>query len=60
LQRFGPERDRFWTVNRDGRVEGLDPARHLFEKSGFRFAEERSVNQWGREVIEQRFVLERG
>jgi ribosomal protein S18 acetylase RimI-like enzyme len=37
---------------------GLDPARHLFEKFGFRLAEEHSGSQWGREVTEQRFVLE--
>jgi GNAT superfamily N-acetyltransferase len=36
---------------------GLDPARHLYEKFGFRLAEERSGSQWGREVTEQRFVL---
>jgi len=115
LQRFDPERDRFWTVSLEGRVEGslaidgidaggdgahlrwfilsdalrgqglgkrlireavgfcsskayaritlstfagLDPARHLYEKFGFRLAEERRGNQWGREMTEQRFVLD--
>jgi GNAT superfamily N-acetyltransferase len=117
LQRFDAERDGFWTVNLNGRVEGslaidginaategahlrwfilsdavrgkgmgnqlmeeavafckrkaypriylstfagLDPARHLYEKFGFKLAEERSGSQWGREVTEQRFVLELG
>jgi GNAT superfamily N-acetyltransferase len=117
LHRFDAERDGFWTVSLDGRVEGslaidgikadtegahlrwfilseavrgrgmgnrfmqeavafckrkgyariylstfagLDPARHLYEKFGFQLAEERSGSQWGREVTEQRFVLELG
>ncbi len=36
---------------------GLDPARHLYEKNGFRLAEERSGDQWGAVVTEQRFEL---
>jgi GNAT superfamily N-acetyltransferase len=36
---------------------GLDPARHLYEKFGFKLCEEREGNQWGRTVIEQRFEL---
>jgi GNAT superfamily N-acetyltransferase len=36
---------------------GLDPARHLYEKFGFRLFEEREGNQWGRTVTEQRFEL---
>ncbi|MBN2398573.1 MAG: GNAT family N-acetyltransferase [Deltaproteobacteria bacterium] len=35
--------------------EGLDPARHLYEKYGFRLVEERSGTQWGTPVMEQRF-----
>lgn len=35
--------------------QGLDPARHLYEKYGFRLVEERSGTQWGSPVIEQRF-----
>jgi GNAT superfamily N-acetyltransferase len=35
--------------------QGLDPARHLYEKYGFRLVEERSGSQWGSIVIEQRF-----
>jgi GNAT superfamily N-acetyltransferase len=35
--------------------EGLSPARHLYEKLGFRLVEEHSGAQWGRVVKEQRF-----
>ena len=35
---------------------GLDAARHLYEAEGFRSVEERLGNQWGTEVLEQRFV----
>jgi GNAT superfamily N-acetyltransferase len=38
--------------------EGLDAARHVYEKNGFRLAEQRSGTRWGREVNEQRFVLD--
>ena len=36
---------------------GLDPARHLYEKFGFRLCEELEGNQWGRTVAEQKFEL---
>jgi GNAT superfamily N-acetyltransferase len=36
---------------------GLDAARHLYEKFGFRLVQERLGTQWGREVLEQRFEL---
>ncbi len=36
---------------------GLDGARHLYEKWGFRLCEQREGNQWGRTVIEQMFEL---
>ncbi len=36
---------------------GLDPARQLYEKYGFRLCEEFEGNQWGKTVIEQRFEL---
>jgi GNAT superfamily N-acetyltransferase len=36
---------------------GLDPARHLYEKFGFRLCEELEGNQWGRTVTEQKFEL---
>ncbi|MDY6880925.1 MAG: GNAT family N-acetyltransferase [Thermodesulfobacteriota bacterium] len=35
--------------------DGLNPARHLYEKVGFRLVEERQGTQWGTEVNEQRF-----
>lgn len=35
---------------------GLAAARHLYESCGFRCVEERPGRQWGREVLEQRFV----
>ena len=39
--------------------KGLDAARRLYESSGFHLVEERPGNQWGAEVLEQRFVRER-
>jgi GNAT superfamily N-acetyltransferase len=38
--------------------QGLHPARHLYEKFGFRLVEQVEGKQWGKEVLEQRFVLE--
>ena len=38
--------------------EGLLPARHLYEKAGFRLVEQRTGNQWGVRVNEQRFELQ--
>lgn len=43
------ERVYLWTF------AGLHAARHLYEKHGFRLAEERRGRQWGTEVLEQRF-----
>jgi GNAT superfamily N-acetyltransferase len=37
--------------------EGLGPARHLYEKNGFRLVEQNTGTQWGTEVSEQRFEL---
>lgn len=37
--------------------EGLDAARHLYEKFGFRLALQQPGKQWGAEVNEQRFEL---
>jgi len=37
--------------------QGLATARRLYEKHGFRLAEERAGSQWGTQVMEQRFVL---
>ena len=36
---------------------GLDPARRLYERHGFRLTEERRGSMWGTEVTEQRFEL---
>jgi len=46
------ERAHLWTF------EGLDAARHLYEKSGFRLAFQQRGTQWGAEVNEQRFELQ--
>ncbi len=35
---------------------GLDAARALYERNGFELAEERTGDQWGKTVVEQRFV----
>jgi len=37
--------------------QGLQPAHHLYEKFGFKLVEQRPGMQWGKEVLEQRFVL---
>jgi GNAT superfamily N-acetyltransferase len=39
-----------WTVN------GLDAARKLYQDHGFELAEEYYGDQWGSEVLEQKFV----
>lgn len=36
---------------------GLDAARHLYEKVGFKLCEEHEGNQWGKTVTEQMFEL---
>jgi GNAT superfamily N-acetyltransferase len=36
--------------------EGLSAARHLYESQGFACVEEHPGNQWGSEVLEQRFI----
>ena len=38
---------------------GLNAARYLYEGHGFKLEEERSGTQWGKEVLEQRFVRRR-
>ncbi|MXN66004.1 GNAT family N-acetyltransferase [Stappia sp. GBMRC 2046] len=40
-------------------LKGLDTARALYEAFGFELAEEYSGDQWGMEVIEQKFVRKR-
>jgi GNAT superfamily N-acetyltransferase len=37
--------------------EGLEPARHLYEKSGFRLVKQQRGEQWGTEVNEQQYEL---
>ena len=36
--------------------QGLDAARRLYESAGFVLAQEQPGSQWGKEVVEQRFV----
>lgn len=50
-QKRGYQQVYLWTF------QGLNPARHLYEKFGFQLAEQRPGQQWGKEVLEQRFVL---
>lgn len=54
---FADERNfaetQLWTFS------GLSAARHLYEANGFALAEERPGSQWGKEVMEQRFVRPR-
>ena len=38
--------------------QGLDSARHLYEKAGFKLVEEFSGTQWGPAVNEQKFDLQ--
>jgi len=38
--------------------EGLNAAKHLYEKNGFELVEQHKGAQWGTEVNEQRFELE--
>jgi glycerol-3-phosphate dehydrogenase len=38
--------------------DGLEAARHLYEKAGFRLAHQQRGTQWGIAVDEQRFELE--
>lgn len=46
----GFEATHLWTFS------GLSAARHLYEAHGFVLAEERPGQQWGKQVLEQRFV----
>ena len=48
----GYKRIYLWTF------EGLNAARHLYEKNGFKVVKEYRGKQWGIEVNEQRFELE--
>ncbi|OGP74211.1 MAG: hypothetical protein A2V86_13845 [Deltaproteobacteria bacterium RBG_16_49_23] len=53
----------FCRKNGYGRVylwtfEGLHPARHLYEKFGFKLVFQNEGTQWGTKVIEQKFELD--
>ncbi|MGD8229568.1 MAG: GNAT family N-acetyltransferase [Desulfobacteraceae bacterium] len=37
--------------------EGLDEARSLYEREGFRLSQEHDVYQWGQEIKEQKFLI---
>ena len=50
-KKAGYKRIYLWTF------EGLSRARSMYEKNGFRLAEEHDVKQWGRVIREQRFDL---
>jgi GNAT superfamily N-acetyltransferase len=39
---------------------GLESARHLYERAGFRLALQREVHQWGQVILEQKFELTLG
>jgi len=39
--------------------QGLDSARHLYEKFGFKLIEQNEGMQWGKKVIEQKFELQK-
>jgi GNAT superfamily N-acetyltransferase len=38
--------------------EGLDEARSLYEREGFRLSQEHEVYQWGQDIREQKFELD--
>jgi len=38
--------------------EGLDEARSLYEREGFRLTQEHDVHQWGQDIKEQKFQLD--
>ncbi len=56
---------RFCRTNRYPRIylwtfAGLNSAKYLYEKFGFRLVEERDGDHWGAQVTEQRFELRLG
>ncbi|OJJ12315.1 GNAT family N-acetyltransferase [Alphaproteobacteria bacterium AO1-B] len=51
--RLGFDEIHLWTL------KGLDAARALYEKNGFDLAEEYLGDQWGQEVMEQKFIRKR-
>ncbi len=38
--------------------KGLDPARHLYDKNGFKLVHEQQGSQWGTTVKEQKYICE--
>jgi GNAT superfamily N-acetyltransferase len=38
--------------------KGLDAARRLYERTGFRLSEEHALEQWGQAIVEQKFELD--
>ena len=38
--------------------KGLDPARHLYEKNGFKLIHEQKGSQWGTPVTEQKYICD--
>lgn len=46
----GLRETRLWTF------QGLDAARHLYERAGFALVEEKPGRQWGTDVLEQQFL----
>jgi GNAT superfamily N-acetyltransferase len=38
--------------------KGLDPARRVYERHGFQLVEEHQVEQWGSNLLEQKFTLD--
>jgi GNAT superfamily N-acetyltransferase len=62
-KRLIQEAIQFCREARYGRVylwtfQGLDAARSLYEREGFTLAVEHDVDQWGRNITEQMFVLD--
>ncbi len=53
VDQIAVDRTRLWTF------KGLDAARHLYEKHGFKLTHETPGTQWGKEVIEQEYVRKR-
>ena len=50
-RQHGYSRVYLWTF------QGLDSARHLYEKFGFQLVQEIEGEQWGKRVLEQRYAL---
>ncbi|MEE9314955.1 MAG: helix-turn-helix domain-containing GNAT family N-acetyltransferase [Rhizobiaceae bacterium] len=46
----GFQQTHLWTF------QGLDAARHIYERSGFKLVEEKPGTQWGTKVMEQKFI----